>query len=51
MTWAGIELDAPGNAAAIGTEALISRGQVVQVWVLPVDESKVIAADVLHCLP
>jgi acetate kinase len=49
MTWAGIELDAQSNAATIGTEALISR-QAVQVWVLPVDESSVIAADVLHCL-
>ena len=42
----GIVLDANANRAAIGTEALISRrGSEVEVWVIPVDEARILAEE------
>jgi acetate kinase len=42
----GIALDANANRAAIGTEALISRrGSEVEVWVIPVDEARILAEE------
>lgn len=46
MEWAGIALDAQANRAAAGTEACISRSDSrVQVWVIPVDEAALLAAE------
>jgi acetate kinase len=40
----GISLDASANRAAIGTEARISGdGSKVEVWVVPVEEAKILA--------
>jgi len=42
----GIVLDANANRAAVGTEALISgRGSEVEVWVIPVDEARILAEE------
>jgi acetate kinase len=42
----GIVLDADANRAAIGAEALISRrGSEVEVWVIPVDEARILAEE------
>jgi acetate kinase len=42
----GIVLDANANRAAIGSEALISRhDSEVEVWVIPVDEARILAEE------
>lgn len=51
MEWAGIALDARANDAATGTEARISRpNSKVECWVVPVDESAVLAKEALRML-
>lgn len=44
MQWAGIELDAQANAAAVGTEARIDAGGTVDVRVVTVDEAAMLAS-------
>lgn len=53
MQWCGIELDedANGAARAAGNEARIStRGSGIEVWVIPVDEAQIIAAQARELL-
>lgn len=46
MSRLGVVLDANANRAAIGTEALISRrGSEAEVWVIPVDEARILAEE------
>jgi len=46
LKWCGIELDPPANAACVGTEASIAcASSRAAIWVIPVDEASVIAAD------
>lgn len=46
MDWCGLRLDEERNQAATGGDARISRdGGAVEVWVIAVDEQRVIAAD------
>lgn len=50
--WCGVDLDLEANAATAGHEQRISTvGSQVQVWVLPVDEAAVIAAEVRRVVP
>jgi acetate kinase len=49
--WAGIALDRRANRAAVGHESRISRGSsATQVWVIPVDESRLLAGQALGML-
>jgi len=44
LEWAGLEIDMARNEAAIGREEHISRdGHPVGIWVIPVDEARVLA--------
>jgi acetate kinase len=44
LQWAGIEVDAARNETAIGREARINKdGRHVDIWVIPVDEARVLA--------
>jgi acetate kinase len=46
MEWAGIELDAQANSAAMATEVRISRPQSrTEIWVIPVDEAAILAQE------
>jgi acetate kinase len=48
MTWAGVQVDPMLNASALGAEAKISsEHSTVSVWVVPVDEERVLAAAAL----
>jgi acetate kinase len=45
LAWAGVELDPPANAAALGSEARISRpGSAIEVQVIPNDEDSLLAS-------
>ncbi|OGA18766.1 MAG: acetate kinase [Betaproteobacteria bacterium RIFCSPLOWO2_02_FULL_66_14] len=47
--WAGIVLDRGANRRAVGTEARISRAaSATEVWVIPVDESRLLAEQALQ---
>lgn len=46
MSWCGVALDEEANRAAIGREARISPAAGVGVYVVPVDEERLIAEDV-----
>jgi acetate kinase len=51
MEWCGLVLDEERNAAAIGSEACISRPDArIQAWVIPVDEELIIARQAATCL-
>lgn len=51
MQWCGVHLDEAANAAAVEREACISTADSrVAVWVLPVDEAAVMAAEALRVL-
>lgn len=51
MQWCGIELDDGANDATMGREGCISAsGSRVEVWVLPVDESAILAGEALRVL-
>jgi acetate kinase len=51
MAWCGLRLDPHANAAAVGNEGRISPdGATIHAFVIPVDESIVIARDTLGCL-
>lgn len=51
MEWCGVRLDKAANDAAVGTEARIgATGSAVQVWVVPVDESAVLAGEAVALL-
>ena len=46
MEWAGIALDAKANRAAAGTQARVSGPHSpVAVWVMPVDEARILAEE------
>lgn len=46
MEWAGIELDAARNAAAVSNEACVnSASSRIAAWVIPVDEATVLAQE------
>lgn len=46
LEWCGIELDEDRNKAAVAVEGDISTtGTAIPVWVIPVDEARVIAND------
>jgi acetate kinase len=48
LQWAGVELDAARNSAAVGGEACISRADsAVEAWVVPVDEAAVLAQEAM----
>lgn len=48
MDWAGIRLDDAANAAAVGREGRISAADSrIEVWVIPVDESRILAQEAL----
>ncbi len=48
MDWAGIRLDAAANDATVGREGRISHaGSAIDVWVIPVDEARVLAQEAL----
>ncbi len=51
MDWAGIHLDPALNQAAIGREQCISKaGSPVTIWVLPVDEQRLMAGQAYELL-
>lgn len=51
MDWAGIRLDATVNAATVGREGRISQaGSAIDVWVIPVDESRVLAREAVAAI-
>jgi acetate kinase len=51
MAWCGLTLDEARNHAAVGTESVISAdGAGVRALVIPTDEERVIAGDVMACL-
>ena len=51
MDWAGIQLDAAANNAASGREGRISQTDSrTEVWVIPVDESRILAQEALNAL-
>jgi acetate kinase len=51
MAWCGLVLDDARNHAADGTESVISTdGAAVRALVIPTDEERVIANDVMACL-
>jgi acetate kinase len=46
LQWAGVSLDEQRNAAALGSEARISSADSrIAVYVVPVDESRILAAE------
>jgi len=48
MDWAGIRLDPAANTATVGREGRISHaGSAVEIWVIPVDEARVLAQEAL----
>ena len=48
MEWAGIRLDPAANTATVGREGRISHaGSAIEVWVIPVDEARVLAQEAL----
>ena len=48
LQWAGAELDAARNSAAVGGEACIScADSAVEAWVVPVDEAAVLAQEAM----
>jgi acetate kinase len=48
MDWAGIRLDDAANAAAVGREGRISAADsCIEAWVIPVDESRILAQEAL----
>src|SRR3989338_519427 len=49
MDWVGIQLDAAANNAASGREGRISQTDSrTEVWVIPVDESRILAQEALN---
>jgi acetate kinase len=51
LAWCGVALDPSRNDAAVGVEASIAAaGAPIAVWVIPTDEERVIARDVVACL-
>jgi acetate kinase len=51
MAWCGLVLDERRNRAAVGTEGVISAdGAALHAFVIPTDEERVIARDVMECL-
>jgi acetate kinase len=51
MEWGGLKLDMKLNSGAIGQEARISADSAsIEAWVMHVDESLVIARDVISCI-
>jgi acetate kinase len=50
LAWAGIQLDARSNAAALGRESRIDAEGAVEVWAIPVDESVIMAQDAFELL-
>jgi acetate kinase len=51
MAWCGLTVDDARNRAAVGTEAVISSdGAAIRALVIPTDEERVIARDVVTCL-
>jgi acetate kinase len=51
MAWCGLVLDDRRNDATMGTEGRISAdGARVHAFVIPTDEERVIARDVMACL-
>jgi acetate kinase len=51
MDWCGLRLDAERNAAAVGSEMLISaEGTTPQIYVVPLDEEALIVRDTVQCL-
>jgi acetate kinase len=51
MAWCGLRLDERRNAAAQGTESEISAsGSALRAFVIPTDEERMIARDVVDCL-
>ncbi len=51
MAWCGLTLDERRNRATVGTEGVISAdGATVGAFVIPTDEERIIARDVMECL-
>ncbi|MDY6892873.1 MAG: hypothetical protein SVO26_04045 [Chloroflexota bacterium] len=51
MAWCGLALDRERNSTVTGSEARISNdASKIDVYVVPVDESIIIAHDTMHCL-
>jgi acetate kinase len=50
LRWAGIDLDPARNAATLGCEGCIDAGGDVEIRVIPVDESAIMAEDALELL-
>jgi acetate kinase len=51
LEWAGIALDREANAACVGVESTIgAAASRAAIWVIPVDEASVIAADAVALL-
>lgn len=51
MAWCGLTLDDRRNRATVGTEGVISAdGAAVCAFVIPTDEERIIARDVMECL-
>jgi acetate kinase len=51
MEWCGVVLDPERNAVALGREARLSPDEaLLPVYVIPADEERVIAQDVVECL-
>ncbi|VAW83993.1 Acetate kinase [hydrothermal vent metagenome] len=49
MVWLGIELDADKNETSLAVEAMISKEKSdIEVWVIPVDEARVMAEQALE---
>ncbi|MHB8418459.1 MAG: acetate/propionate family kinase [Myxococcales bacterium] len=52
MEWAGLALSPAANAAAAGVEARLDAGTGgPQIWVIPVDEERLLAEDALAATP
>lgn len=51
LKWAGLQIDAEANQTAVGVESLISPpDSPVRAYIIPVQESIVIAEDTFDCL-
>jgi acetate kinase len=51
MAWCGLTLDERRNRATVGTEGVVSAdGAAMRAFVIPTDEERVIARDVMQCL-
>jgi len=51
MDWTGIRIDSAANNATAGREGLISKTDSrTEVWVIPVDESRILAQEALNAM-